>query len=438
MISEAFTIQLPLTIDFSLGFSSAHNTMTFNGNTVLDDTRLQMTDGFANEISSAFVTAPANVQQFTTDFTFQLSNPLSEGITFTIQGVGPTALGAHYSGLGYEGILKSVAIKFDLYSNQTEGPDSTGLYINGAYPTIPSIDLSNTGINLHSDDDMDAHITYDGTTLILTITDIVTNAVWSHSFPINIPAIVGADTAYVGFTGSSGPSLSASQKILAWTYQVGPPSVGGAPPIPNYPAGVGFSAAGLTLNGATLLGNTLQLTDGGPSETRTAYFSTPVTTNKFITDFDFQITNPKGGGFTFIVQNAGLGAIGLAGGSGLGSHEMPTSVAVKFDIYSNAGEGNDSTGIYLNGASPTVPATDLTASGVVLGSGDVIHAHMVYDGTNLTLTLSDASKSASVTEVYPVNIPQVVGGSTAYVGFTAATGTNSAIQNVLDWTFNEQ
>jgi hypothetical protein len=34
-----------------------------------------------------------------------------------------------------------------------------------------------------------------------------------------------------------------------------------------------------------------------------------------------------------------------------------------------------------------------------------------------------------------VNIPAIVGGTTAYVGFTAGTGGTSAIQNILDWTY---
>ena len=51
---------------------------------------------------------------------------------------------------------------------------------------------------------MDAYITYNGTTLNLTITDLVTQATWSHPFTINIPATVGGSTAYVGFTGATG------------------------------------------------------------------------------------------------------------------------------------------------------------------------------------------------------------------------------------------
>ena len=51
---------------------------------------------------------------------------------------------------------------------------------------------------------MDANITYDGEALTLTITDLVTQASWSHPFAIDIPSIVGGNTAYVGFTAGTG------------------------------------------------------------------------------------------------------------------------------------------------------------------------------------------------------------------------------------------
>ena len=44
-----------------------------------------------------------------------------------------------------------------------------------------------------------------------------------------------------------------------------------------------------------------------------------------------------------------------------------------------------------------------------------------YSGTTLTETIEDQNTSAIVTETYNnVNIPALVGGSTAYVGFTGA------------------
>ena len=101
-------------------------------------------------------------------------------------------------------------------------------------------------------------------------------------------------------------------------------------------------------------------------------------------------------------------------------------MAVKFDVYSNAGEGADSTGLYTGGVSPTVPATDLTSSGVILSSGDVINGHAVYDGSYLYLTLADVVIGKTFAIRYPVNLTSAVGANSAYVGFTGADGSSSA------------
>ena len=83
-----------------------------------------------------------------------------------------------------------------------------------------------------------------------------------------------------------------------------------------------------------------------------------------------------------------------------------------------------------------MPATNLTGTGIVLGSGDKINALIIYSGTTLTLTLTDHVTGKTVTEKYTVNIPSTVGSSTAYVGFTGGTGGTSAVQNILDWSFS--
>jgi Legume lectin domain len=78
-----------------------------------------------------------------------------------------------------------------------------------------------------------------------------------------------------------------------------------------------------------------------------------------------------------------------------------------------------------------VPALDMTASGVNLHSGDILHAHITYNGTTLTLTLTNASFAASTM----INIPSTVGANTAYVGFTAGTGGETSVRQILNWTY---
>jgi hypothetical protein len=128
-----------------------------------------------------------------------------------------------------------MAIKFDLYDNAGEGSDSTGIYTNGDSPTVPAIDLSSTGINLHSNDPIHAHMVYDGSTITMTLTDTVTDATWSHYFyGVNLPSLVGGSTAYIGFTGGTG-GLSATEDINGWTYL---PSNMIASPVTTYGPGV--------------------------------------------------------------------------------------------------------------------------------------------------------------------------------------------------------
>jgi hypothetical protein len=412
--------------DFKSGFGQDQESLQFNGNASVSGNLLELTDGQPFEASSAFYATPVNIQAFTTDFTFQLTNPLADGFTFTIQNAGPNALGGYGASLGYApSVGRSIAIKFDLHDNAGEGPNSTGLFADGIMPTVPSINLTGTGIDLHSGDKMSAHITYNGTTLNLTITDTVTSATWSRAFPINIPATVGGNTAYVGFTAATG-SIASIQQILNWSYV--------AAQVPYDPTGFP-SATGLSTSGsASIAGTSLQLTSGGLFQSGSAFSATPVNVQSFNTDFKFQLTNAAADGFTFAIQSGGPHALG-SGGSSLGYAGIPQSVAIKFDLHNNSGEGSDSTGLYTNGALPTIPAIDLTATGINLHSGDMMDANIVYDGETLTLTITDLVTLASWSHPFVINIPGTVGGNTAYVGFTGATGGLTATQRILDWTF---
>ncbi len=195
---------------FPNGFSAALSQMTLNGGAALNGNRLRLTDGDPNEARSAFFTTPVNVQQFTTSFDFQLTNAQRRRLHLHYPGGRPNrpwGMRERYSRY-WRNLTNDVIVKFDLYSNAGEGPDSTGLYTNRQVPTVPAINLSPTGINLHSGDIFNAQLTYNGTTLTVVITDTVTNATATQTYTVNIPAIVGGTTAYVGFTGGS-----------RWTYR---------------------------------------------------------------------------------------------------------------------------------------------------------------------------------------------------------------------------
>src|SRR5947199_8954933 len=60
---------------------------------------------------------------------------------------------------------------------------------------------------------------------------------------------------------------------------------------------------------------------------------------------------------------------------------------------------------------------------------------MSYDGSNLAMTITDSVTNKTFTTSWPINIPATVGGNTAFVGFTAGTGGNTAIQDILHWPY---
>ena len=204
-------------IDNSGGFTGVG--LSLNGGASVTGGALQLTDGGLNEARSAFTTARVPVESFSTDFTFQLADAGAEGFTFTMQGNYPGSIGAGGGGLGYEGIGSSAAVKFDLYDTVGEGYDSTGLYLNGAAPTIPALDLSQAGIYLHNGHIFAAHIDYINGVATGTITDTLTGA--SASQVLEGYVAQPGEQAYVGFTAATGSTYSATQNILTWKYQGG-------------------------------------------------------------------------------------------------------------------------------------------------------------------------------------------------------------------------
>ncbi|PNA17471.1 hypothetical protein C1X78_26015, partial [Pseudomonas sp. MPR-R1B] len=73
-------------INFGSGFTAGG--MALLGAAKLNGTSLRITDGGGNEAAAAWYNVPANIQSFTTDFTFLItagSSPTADGMTFTMQ-----------------------------------------------------------------------------------------------------------------------------------------------------------------------------------------------------------------------------------------------------------------------------------------------------------------------------------------------------------------
>ena len=230
--SNVVSAQLPTDlIDHSDGFNQ-NSDLTANGTAVFAGPYARLTQGAVDESGTVFSNAELSIANFTTTFTFRVhegSDPRGEGLTFILQANSPTALGQGEGGLGYAGIGNSVAIKFDMFKPSGDH-SSTGLYVDGDYPDVPPnlgpndvyVDLDGTGIDFNTQDTMQVNLTYDGTTLTETITDLFTGATFTTAYTVNIPAFVGSNMAFIGFGGgTSDPSQGGGtclQDIESWVY----------------------------------------------------------------------------------------------------------------------------------------------------------------------------------------------------------------------------
>jgi Legume lectin domain/Chitobiase/beta-hexosaminidase C-terminal domain/Fn3 associated len=467
--SGLYTISLPSsTINFANGFSASTSSLRFNGSTDLDDTRLQLTSGKINQAGSAFYVTRVNVQSFTTDFNFQLSNAGADGITFTIQNTGLTALGKPGAGLGYgasipggtPGIAESVALKFDTYNNEGEGATSTGIYVNGVSPTTPSTDLSSAGIDLHSGTTFSAHVVYDGATMSLTITDPVKQKTFSKAWIINIPGQVGATSAYVGFTGGTGGQTS-SQKITSWTFA----STGGqATAVPTFTPGNGtyLGTQIVTIKDATSGAAIYYTTNGSLPTTSSTKYTGPLSitstqTIKAIAKAPANPTSGVGSATLTIESRVASPSFSPAGGT----YGSPQSIKISTIstgatiYYTIDGSIPTKTSNQYKGPIAVSSSKTITAIAVASGyfdsnvsaasykiaspainysagfssSGIVVNGSAKVDGTRLRLTDGSQNQAGSVWYSAPVNIQAFSSDFTFQLTTPNADGIAFVIQN---------
>src|SRR5262249_31593394 len=205
--------------------------MTANGSAQFTTENLLRLNNNFGQAGSAFESQRVGIRGFTTSFQVRLHegtqpNP-ADGFTFLIPANSPTSLGRGPRGLAYVGIPNSVAVKFDVFNNEGETDNSTGLFFGGGFPGLPhnpgevNIPLDPANVNLRSQSVKTITLTYNGTTLTETIHDPTpgqtNNGDFTTTYTGDAAAKASADTAYVGFTGGTG-GLFSLQDVLNWTY----------------------------------------------------------------------------------------------------------------------------------------------------------------------------------------------------------------------------
>jgi hypothetical protein len=197
------------------------------------------------------------------------------------------------------------------------------------------------------------------------------------------------------------------------------------------------------------------MTSGISSDSNSAFCSSPLYVGAFEASFDYQVVNPFGtlaDGLTFCIQNdaRGAAALGANGGalgvSGAGNTPGPASslaiypsVEFEMDIFASSGVGV--VAFATNGGiGPYGPTTNGTTPALIIDNGDVISNFVTYNGTTLSVTMTDVTigstnYGATFVTNTTINIPAVLGTNTAYVGFTAADGASSSIQQISNFAF---
>src|SRR5262249_53304252 len=215
---------------------------------------------------------------------------------------GSFLVGGAGGGLGYSGISQSLAVGFRNFDHS-----STGLGVNGAFDGSTVTDLGgSTGIDFNAGAQatprhvFQAHLVYNGTTLIETIKDLNTGAMVTENYTVNIPQIAGGSTAWVGFTGGTG-GRHPQQDVQTWTYAVGGTTV------IDHSAGFA-SNSDLQANGsASFAGTVARVTPAVNGAAGSIFTKNQVNVTNFDTTFNFQMSagsNPIADGMTFTIQNA--------------------------------------------------------------------------------------------------------------------------------------
>jgi len=261
------------TINFPATFTGAGNLISLVGTTTISGVGklvlqspstvpgggVPNVDPLANFVGNAWYVAPVNVATFTTVFTFDASvngAATNQGFTFCIQNQPPAtdfvnnnalpvggingpfdgvlrysagglnAMG-NGDGFGYSGhtaggdmptgLSRSVAVKFDCQRNGTGlyTANNASAFSSGGTGDVTSNTVALTGLTITNGHSFQVTLSYDGTTLSLTVKDLTTLTTFSHSWAVDIPTIVGGSTAYVGFT--SGSFYGGVQEISNWT-----------------------------------------------------------------------------------------------------------------------------------------------------------------------------------------------------------------------------
>jgi hypothetical protein len=164
----------------------------------------------------------------------------------------------------------------------------------------------------------------------------------------------------------------------------------------------------------------------------------------FTATFTYQVGGTRGAdGATFCWHNDPRGAQAVGdqdGGSALGYQGIQSSAAIAFNVFSGHQGRTDFLFNDVTGNVKNPGGNYLDTSPVEPKLGNPILVTVTYDNTSMNLveTLTDTVTGDTFTQTYPgIDLPGIVGDTTAYVGFTGGTGGATAVQIFSGFTYKE-
>jgi hypothetical protein len=204
----------------------------------------------------------------------------------------------------------------------------------------------------------------------------------------------------------------------------------------NYPANFSTYPNGgaLTFNGgAAITSNRLRLTSGANNQARSVFATAQQNINAFTTTFTYTKSG-SADGVTFVVHRDPRGLTALGGGGGSlaygGTGAITPSFVLAINIYNGHPYGTE----FLTNGTIDFNYTQ-THINTSLNNTPITVTITYYGGRTLTATLTQGSNSETKTFTFATNLATLLGGSTAYVGFTGATGGANSTQDILSWTY---
>jgi hypothetical protein len=182
----------------------------------------------------------------------------------------------------------------------------------------------------------------------------------------------------------------------------------------------------------------LRLTEGGYEQAGSAWSPHKINVSRsFESKFKVWLHHgqPGADGIAFLVQTEGPYALGGWGG-GLGYRGVKPSVAVEFDTFQNSPDPNNNHLAVVLDGNPDVHAAVGTPSIPLYGRP--FDARVTYDAAAKNLSVYvKAFRAGSPEQLVlqkTVDLATEAGGRSAWIGFTAGTGTDLSKQDIYSWT----